>query len=186
MKFLMIAMMMFTSFQASANYFKAGLGFNVGGEVETEIPALGTTKSDLDNTFMSPLLLAYGFDMMGDVYGEIEVGYRQHEYDPSSTEEPTLLTGAFNVVGNAPMGGVILTGGAGAFFGSFDSEDTTAGTGTGFGLQIFGGVDFALNEDVKLGGELRYMTTVSDIGLDNNIDASYSSTSAIFNVKFGM
>lgn len=185
MKFLMIAMMMFISFQASANYFKGGLGFNVGGEVEYDLPASSTIKGDFDNTFMSPLLLAYGFDMMGDVYGEIEVAYRQHEYDPSGTAEPTFLTGAFNVVGNAPVGDLTLTGGAGAFFGNFDT-DANAGSGTGFGLQLFGGVDFALNEDVTLGGELRYMTTVSDIGLDGNIDASYSSTAILFNAKFGM
>jgi opacity protein-like surface antigen len=186
MKLVMVIAMSLMSFSASADYFKAGLGFNIGGEVKDETPGSTTGSSDLDNTFMTPLLLAYGFEMMGDVHGEVELAYRQHEYDlTGATSEPTFLTGAFNIVGNAPMGGVTLTGGAGAFFGQFDA-DSSSGSGTGFGLQLFGGADFAINEAVTLGGEFRYMTTVADIGLDNNADVSYNSMALMFNVKFGM
>jgi opacity protein-like surface antigen len=188
MKAILVIAMSLVSFSASANYFKAGLGFNVGGEVEYTDPT-GTSKGDWDNTFMTPLLLAYGFDMMGDVYGEVELGYRKHEIKDiggaTVINEPTFLTGAFNIVGNAPMGAVTLTGGAGAFFGQYDS-DSALDSGTGFGLQVFGGVDFAVNEAMTIGGELRYMTTVSDIGLEFDNDASYSSTSVLINAKFGM
>ena len=135
---------------------------------------------------MSPLLLAYGFEMMGDVHGEIELAYRANEYDDSTVgNKPTFLTGAFNIVGNAPLSSVTLTGGAGVFFGQFDS-DANYNTGSAFGLQIFGGLDFPINESVTLGGELRYMTTVTKIGLDNDWDGSYNNTSVLFNVKFGM
>ncbi|MBY0385389.1 porin family protein [bacterium] len=184
MKFLTMIAMVLISFNASADYFKGGLGYNMGGEVKFDSTG-SSAKSDLDNTFMSPLLLAYGFEMMGDVHGEIELAYRQHKYDPSVSAEPTFLTVGYNVVGNVPMGGVTLTGGAGAFYGQFDS-DSILGKGTGFGLQLFGGLDFVLNETVTLGGEFRYMTTVADIGLDNNVDASYNSMALMFNVKFGM
>ncbi len=184
MKLVLVIAMSLATFSASANYFKAGLGMNIGGEVEVQSP--GTGNFDLDNTFATPILLAYGFDVMGDVYGEVELAYRAHEYDVTgATAEPTFLTGAFNIVGTAPMGGVILTGGAGAFFGQFDA-DSTSGEGTGFGLQLFGGLDFPINETVMLGGEFRYMTTVSDIGLDNNVDVSYNSMAVMFNAKFGM
>ncbi len=189
MKAILLIAMSLVSFSASANYFKAGLGFNVGGEVEYSAPA-GSTTGDWDSTFMTPLLLAYGFDMMGDVYGEVELGYRKHEIKDiggfTVINEPTFLTAAFNIVGNAPMGAVTLTGGAGAFFGQYDPDDTTSDAGTGFGLQLFGGVDFAVNEAMTIGGELRYMTTVSDIGLDNSVDAEYTSTAVMINAKFGM
>lgn len=185
MKAILMIAMSLVSFSASANYFKAGLGFNVGGEVEFE-NSTGSVTGDLDSTFMAPLLVAYGFEVMGDVHGEVELAYRKHEYDTAgATAEPTFLTGAFNIVGNAPMGGITLTGGAGAFFGQFDS-DSALDSGSGFGLQLFGGVDFAVNEAMTVGGEVRYMTTVSDIGLDGNTDASYSSTAVMINAKFGM
>lgn len=181
---LSLAMLIF-SFNASADYFKLGLGYNMGGEVKAK-DSSGSATYDLDNTFMAPLLLAYGFEMVGDVHGELELSYRKHKYDNSqSTAEPSFLTGAFNVVGNIPTGAVILTGGAGAFFGSFNS-DSVAGNGTGFGLQIFGGVDFPVNEELTLGGEFRYMTTVADIGLDKSVDASYNSMALMFTAKFGM
>lgn len=185
MKAILVIALSIVSFSASADYFKAGLGYNVGGEVEYTDPT-GSSKEDLGGTFMAPLILAYGFEMMGDVHGEIELAYRAHEYDDSTIiNEPTFLTGAFNIVGNAPMGGITLTGGAGAFFGQFDS-DSVLDSGTGFGLQIFGGVDFAVNEAMTLGAEVRYMTTVADIGLENDVDGSYSSTAVLFNAKFGM
>lgn len=187
MKFFMIALMVFTSFQASADYFKGGIGYNVGGKVSGDHPTLSIPDEDLDSTFLAPLLLAYGFEMVGDVHGEVEIAYRKHEYkDDTATAEPTFLTGAFNIVGYAPAGGVILTGGAGAFFGNFDSDNSALGKGTGLGLQVFGGFDFQVNEGLKLGGELRYMTTVTDIGLDNDVDASYDSMSVLFNAKFEM
>jgi len=186
MKAILVIAMSLASFSASADYFKAGLGYNIGGEVQ-ESSSTGSTSTDLDATFMAPLLLAYGFEMMGDVHGEIELAYRQHEYDNATViAEPTFLTGAFNVVGNVPMGGFTLTGGAGAFFGQFDSDVATLGEGTGFGLQLFGGIDFLLGNDVTLGGEFRYMTTVSDISLDLNRDVEYNSMAVIFNAKFGM
>ncbi len=186
MKVLLLIAMSLVSLNASADYFKAGLGMNVGGEVKETSPT-GSSKTDLDSTFMAPLLLAYGFEMMGDVHGEIEVAYRQHEFDDSTAiAEPSFLTAAFNVVGNVPMGGVTLTGGAGAFFGQYDSDVSPLGEGTGFGLQLFGGVDFSLGNDVTLGGEFRYMTTVSDISLDLNRDVEYNSMAVMFNAKFGM
>ncbi len=185
MKAILVIAMSLVSFSASADYFKAGLGFNVGGEVEFENTG-GSATGDLDSTFMAPLLVAYGFEVMGDVHGEVELAYRTHEYDTAgSTAEPSFLTGAFNIVGNAPMGGVTLTGGAGAFFGQFDS-DSLFDSGTGFGLQLFGGVDFAINESMTIGGEVRYMTTVTDIGLELDTDATYTSTAVMINAKFGM
>ena len=188
MKAILVIAMSLVSFSASANYFKAGLGFNVGGEVQYSDPT-GSLTADLDNTFMAPLLVAYGFEVMGDVHGEVELAYRKHEFKDiggaAVVNEPTFLTGAFNIVGNAPVGAVTLTGGAGAFFGQYD-PDSTSDSGTGFGLQIFAGLDLPINEAMTIGGELRYMTTVSDIGLDNNIDAEYSNTAIIINAKFGM
>ncbi len=188
MKAILVIALSIVSFSASADYFKAGVGYNFGGDVQYT-GTTGSITGDLDSTFMAPLLLAYGFEMMGDVHGEIEVAYRQHEFKDIAgltvINEPTFLTGAFNIVGNAPLGAVTLTGGAGAFFGQYDPDDTSD-SGTGFGLQIFAGLDLPVSEAMTLGAELRYMTTVSDIGLDNDVDAEYKSTSLIINAKFGM
>lgn len=190
MKMFFALAILFVSFNASADYFKAGLGYGVGGEAEVEVGPI-TSKGDFDSTFMTPLILAYGFEMMGDVYGEIEFGYRKNEYeDPTNLSEPTALTGAFNVVGNAPLGSVTLTGGAGFTFGSYDLDANNYDAGTAFGVQLFGGLDFPINESVTLGGEFRYMTTVTqfDAGTvaGNKVEGTYSNTSVLFNVKFGM
>lgn len=176
------------SFSASANYFKAGLGYAVGGDVKMEGPNVlnGSDKEDIDGSFMSPLMFAYGFEMIGDVHGEVELAYRKNDLDGGSTLNPTALTAAFNVVGNAPMGALSLTGGAGVTFGSYDLDLDPFDAGTAFGLQIFGGVDFPINETVSLGGELRYMTTVTDADIGFETDYSYNNTSLMFNAKFGM
>lgn len=185
MKTILCIVMSLVSLSASADYFKAGLGYNVGGDVQYS-DATGSSTFDLDNTLVSPLLFAFGFEMMGDVHGEIELAYRQHELDSTATQEPSFLSGAFNIVGNAPMGVVTLTGGAGVFFGKWDADTTVPSSGTGFGLQLFGGLDFLLNDTVSLGTEFRYMTTVADIGLSNNVDAEYNNMAVMFNAKFGM
>lgn len=184
MKLVVAIAMMFVSFNASADYFKAGLGYAVGGKVKAS--GAGSGEADLDTGVPSPLLLAYGFEMMGDVHGELEFSYRSNEYDvPGATAEPTFINGAFNVVGNAPMGGVTLTGGAGFTFGSFDPDNATD-AGTALGVQLFGGVDFPINETVSLGGEFRYLTTITKIDAGSGIDYSYDNASVLFNIKFGM
>jgi hypothetical protein len=190
MKLFMVVMMSLASLNASADYFKAGLGYSVGGEAEVEVGPI-TSTGDFDNTFMSPLVLAYGFEMMGDVFGEIEFAYRNNEYDDSTNNsKPTVLTGAFNFVGAAPLGAITLTGGAGFTFGSYDFDANGYDAGTALGVQLFGGLDFPLNETISIGGEFRYMTTVTKIDAGsvagNDVEGSYNNASVLFNVKFGM
>lgn len=185
MKLTMFAAIFLIGLNASADYFKAGLGFGVGGKVKAE-NSTNSQSVDLENGFSSPLLLAYGFEMIGDTHGEIEFSYRKNEYDATgATAEPSFINGAFNVVGNAPMGGITLTGGAGITFGNFD-PDSASDAGTAFGMQFFGGLDFPINEAITLGGEVRYMTTITKIDLGNNVEADYNNTSVLLNLKFGM
>ena len=187
MKAIFVIALSLGSFSASADYFKAGIGYSLGGKVKLDNNGAGPSSIDLDNNFISPLLLAYGFEMMGDVHGEVEVAYSKNDYDVTgATNEPTVLTGAFNIVGNAPLGAVTLTGGAGVTFGSYDSDLAGADAGTAFGLQLFGGMDFPVSEAMKIGAEFRYMTTVTKFDLGSDVDGSYNNTSLIINAKFGM
>ncbi len=187
MKLGILLAALLVSFSASADYFKAGLGYGIGGK-EKFTDDTSSSTLQLDNALMTPLVLAYGFEIMGDVHGEVELAYRKTEYDENgvANAEPSALTAGFNVVGNAPMGVVTLTGGAGLLFGSFDSDIVGDDAGTAFGLQLFGGVDFPINETVTLGGELRYMTTVTKADVGSGTDMSYNNTSLIFTAKFGM
>jgi opacity protein-like surface antigen len=185
MKFSMLMATMLMSVSASADYFKAGVGYSVGGEIEVEGPT-STATEDLDGAFLAPLILAYGFEVMGDVHGELEFAYRTTGYDNDVEGDPTAMTAGFNLVGNAPMGFATLTGGAGFTFGSYDIDTTGADSGTAFGVQLFGGLDFPINEAVTIGGEFRYMTTLTKFDVADGFEGSYNNTSLLFNVKFGM
>ncbi len=187
MKAILVIAMSLVSFSASADYFKAGVGYSLGGEVKLDNNGAGPSSIDLDSNFVSPLLLAYGFEVMGDVHGEVEVAYSKNDYDVTgAANEPTVLTGAFNIVGNAPLGAVTLTGGAGLTYGSYDTDLAGADAATAFGLQVFGGLDLPVSEAMTVGAEFRYMTTVTKFDIGSNVDASYNNTSLMINAKFGM
>ncbi len=189
MKLLLVILLASLGSQANAAYLKAGLGYNLGGK--TNFEASGTSfGGDLKKDFIAPLLFAYGFEMTENVYGEIEAAYRKTKYDDSgASNQPTALTGAFNVVGNMPMENISLTGGIGALFGSFDPDGVGYKSGTAFGLQVFGGLDFNLTQNMKIGGELRHMTTITKASVgasSTNFDYSYNNTSLLVNLKLAM
>lgn len=187
MKLFTIIAMVLISLNASADYFKGGLGYTIGGDAKLE-SSVADAEDDLDKTFGSPIVLAYGFEMMGEVHGEVELSYRKNDGETDPSEDVTVLAGAFNVVGNAPMGAITLTGGAGITFGTYDVSSFDK-KGTAFGLQFFGGADFPINETISVGGEIRYMTTITDFEtevLGVEFDGSYKNTALLFNVKFGM
>lgn len=199
MKIFLSFVIIFCALNASADYFKAGLGYSVGGTFEVESPAFTQNEDDLKNMFLSPILVAYGFEIAGDVHGEVELAYSQSEFDINSggNEKPTVLTVGMNLVGNAPLGSVILTGGAGITYGNYDSDASVSvgpttydiDSGSAFGLQLFGGLDFPISESVSLGAEFRYMTTVTKIDLEprsSDVEGTFQNTSVLFNVKFGM
>jgi len=188
-KLLVSAAILLFSFGASANYFKGGLGYSLGGEYE-EANNVTSGDVDLDNTFMNPLVLAYGFEIMGDVSGEIELGYSALETDNNPSAEAKFISGAFNVVGAVPVGPVSLTGGAGAFFGQLDVDLAGYDTATGFGLQAFAGVDFNVTDAFSIGGEFRYRTSLSKFDVadtaNGDLEAEFTNTSLLAVVKFGM
>lgn len=181
--FVLLSALLFTV-NSQANYFKGGVGYSLGGE--TKFSGNSNASVDHKDQFLSPLLVAYAFEMTNEVYGEIEVAYRNNEYDvsgSSNTVRNKVLTAAFNLVGNVPLGVPVLTGGIGATFGRYADLANNVNDGTAFGVQAFGGLDFKIQDNVTIGGELRYMTTISKIDLGNGIDGEYTSTAVMFTFK---
>jgi opacity protein-like surface antigen len=183
MKAIVLLSALLFSVSSYANYFKGGVGYSLSGE--TKFTGTTSATRDHDSKVLFPLLVAYGFEITNEVYGEIEVAYRSSEYKDSALNslDPKVFSGAFNLVGNIPMDSLVLTGGLGATYGKYNNLAFNAKNSTGFGVQAFGGVDFKVQENVTLGAELRYFTTVSDINLGSGTDAEYTNTAVMFVFK---
>jgi opacity protein-like surface antigen len=171
------------SVSSYANYFKGAIGYSLGGNTKFSGDSVTSETDKHDTQFLFPMLVAYGFEMTNEVYGEVEVAYRSTEYDVSNSIKPKALTAAFNVVGNVPLDAVNLTGGIGATIGQYGDLAAGFDTGTAFGVQAFGGVDFKIQDNVTLGAELRYFTTITKIDIGSGVDAEFTNTAVLFVFK---
>jgi opacity protein-like surface antigen len=183
MKALVLVLGLLLSVNSYADYFKGGLGYSLGGEVS--LSGAGSGTDDLDSSFLFPIIAAYGFEVYDQFNAEVEVAFRNNDYDETDADA-SATTVALNAVGAVPVGGAKLTGGLGVLFGSFDPGIALLDAGTAFGIQIFGGVDFPIQDNITLGGEIRYLTTITDADFGNDVDGEYSNTALMFVAKFGL
>lgn len=171
------------SLSSQANYFKGGVGYAIGGEVESD-----TVSLDLDNQFLSPLLVAYGIEMYDNLHVELEAAYRMNEYDVSgNTVDPKVFTFGVNLAGAFPVSDAVsLAGGIGLTYGKYGDFETGGHDDETLGAQVFAGADFKVQDNITLGGELRYFTTMSDFESSPGTDVSYQQTALMFNAKFSL
>lgn len=188
-KFLVL-MIAFFSVSANANYFKGGLGYTLSGEGKATGGGNNLTEK-LDSEFLFPIIAAYGIEVYDQFYVEIEGSFRKNEYKdiPAgfTSAEPKILALAVNGAGSLPLTDAIsLAGGVGLTFGSYSELFINADSGTALGVQVFGGADFKLQENITLGGEIRHFTTMTKVDLGQGADGSYKNTALLFVAKFAM
>ena len=188
-KMLMGVLVSLMSVTAMANmgYIKGGLGMSFGGEFEIE-----DSNGAFELESSVPFFVTYGYNLSEMLAVEAELSFRNNDAefdkDSNSESEASVMNFAVNGVFTYPMGMSVTPYFGGGLtvgtyeFGSLDSE-------MGIGLQVFGGASYAINNKLSIGGDLRYLLTVSDPEVEINGEdkgVSYSHFGLLFNLKYSL
>lgn len=170
MKAFLLLTLLLGSYSAQAiGYVKAGVGYSLSGQTDIKTPAGTTTSLETDSQVLDPSLLAVGMGI-GSVFSvEGELGYRATELELGNKLD--VMTLGANIVANIPTDTmIILVTGFGITWGKYELDFPGVSDDEAFGAQVFAGMDVALSEMFRVGGEFRHSRTLTNVELGSGSD----------------